>query len=197
MGARPEGETDFRQVILNAARRLFIEEGYKNLSMRKLARDIGYSATSIYLHFNNKDEMLDVLLEEAKPFLGKKLQGFRVANGDSIPDLAIRTGVNEKVIAKVENEGAEGVEIEHIKKMAKAVGAKLEWLISLQHVEGERAGSSNRLDDSSTFSIVIDPGSATPEEIGELLHEISVLYRMIGGSGITFVPTEVSTREVA
>ena len=37
----------------------------------------------------------------------------------------------------------------------------------------------------------------TPEEVGELLAEISKLYRMAGGSGLTFRPKEVTCPEVA
>jgi len=39
--------------------------------------------------------------------------------------------------------------------------------------------------------ILIEPGSATPEEIGEYLAELSLLYRMLGGSGIGFRCTEI------
>jgi hypothetical protein len=47
------------------------------------------------------------------------------------------------------------------------------------------------------LTFIVDPGTATPEEIAELLAEISALYRMIGGSGITFTPSEVKEAEVA
>ncbi len=57
-------ETDLRRIILDSTRHLLVEEGYKNLSMRKIARAIGYSATSIYLHFENKDALIHALIEE-------------------------------------------------------------------------------------------------------------------------------------
>ena len=57
-------DTDLRRVILDSTRHLLVEEGYKNLSMRKIARAIGYSATSIYLHFENKDALIHTLIEE-------------------------------------------------------------------------------------------------------------------------------------
>jgi len=44
----------------------------------------------------------------------------------------------------------------------------------------------------NTLHINIDPGSATPKEIGEFLAEFSKLYRMIGGSGLTFESFGVS-----
>ena len=56
--------SDLRRAILDTARHLLVEDSYKNLSMRKIARAIGYSATSIYLHFENKDALFQTLVEE-------------------------------------------------------------------------------------------------------------------------------------
>ena len=56
--------TDLRRVILDSTRHLLVRDGYQSLSMRKIARDIGYSATSIYLHFENKDALIHALIEE-------------------------------------------------------------------------------------------------------------------------------------
>jgi AcrR family transcriptional regulator len=47
-----------RQEILDAARELFVEDGYENVSMRKIAERIEYSPTTIYLYFNDKSEIL-------------------------------------------------------------------------------------------------------------------------------------------
>jgi cytoskeletal protein CcmA (bactofilin family) len=38
------------------------------------------------------------------------------------------------------------------------------------------------------LEVVIDPGRATPEIVGRYLSELSVVYRMLGGSGIAFAP---------
>lgn len=55
---------EFRLAILKAARELFSREGYENFSMRKLAQKIGYSPTTIYLYFRDKDELLFSICEE-------------------------------------------------------------------------------------------------------------------------------------
>ncbi|GIV59648.1 TetR/AcrR family transcriptional regulator [Rhodocaloribacter litoris] len=55
---------DLRRRILDTARCLLVADGYKRLSMRKIARAIGYSATSIYLHFESKDALVHALIEE-------------------------------------------------------------------------------------------------------------------------------------
>ncbi|GAB5522127.1 MAG: TetR/AcrR family transcriptional regulator [Rhodothermales bacterium] len=57
-------ETDLRRILLDTARRLLVQEGYSRLSMRKIATEAGYSATSLYLHFANKDDLIHTLIEE-------------------------------------------------------------------------------------------------------------------------------------
>ena len=53
-----------RREILDAARELFVAEGYRNVSLRKIACRIGYTPMSIYLHFHDKAEILDCICEE-------------------------------------------------------------------------------------------------------------------------------------
>lgn len=53
-----------RQEILDAARELFVKEGYEHVSMRKIAEKIEYSPTTIYLYFKDKAELLFSLCEE-------------------------------------------------------------------------------------------------------------------------------------
>lgn len=55
---------ELRQQILDAARELFVREGYESVSMRKIAAKIEYSPGSIYTYFKDKDEILDCLCEE-------------------------------------------------------------------------------------------------------------------------------------
>ena len=46
-----------RDKILDAARELFINEGYEGVSMRKVAQKIEYSPTAIYGHFADKEDL--------------------------------------------------------------------------------------------------------------------------------------------
>jgi AcrR family transcriptional regulator len=63
---------EFRREILDSARELFIHDGYEKFSMRKLAEKIGYSPTTIYLYFKNRDALLFAVCEEvAEQFLSK------------------------------------------------------------------------------------------------------------------------------
>lgn len=55
---------DLRRLLLEHARKMLVSQGYNSLSMRKIATQAGYSATTIYLHFKNKDDLLHALIEE-------------------------------------------------------------------------------------------------------------------------------------
>ena len=81
--ASAEEEGDLRRRILDGARHLLVRGGYQNLSMRRLARAIGYSATSIYLHFESKDDLFHALIDEGMERLHARLR--EAADGASDP----------------------------------------------------------------------------------------------------------------
>jgi AcrR family transcriptional regulator len=53
-----------RRKILDAARELFATEGYESVTMRRIAEAIEYSPTTIYNHFEDKDDLVNCLCEE-------------------------------------------------------------------------------------------------------------------------------------
>jgi AcrR family transcriptional regulator len=52
------------RAILDAARELFVAEGYANVSIRKVAEKIEYSPATIYSYFPSKDDIFLALTEE-------------------------------------------------------------------------------------------------------------------------------------
>ena len=52
-----------RDKILDAARELFVAEGYDAVTMRKIAEKIEYSPTAIYFHFRDKEALLQELCD--------------------------------------------------------------------------------------------------------------------------------------
>jgi|WetSurMetagenome_2_1015567.scaffolds.fasta_scaffold271144_1 AcrR family transcriptional regulator len=68
MGITERKERDKREMeklILDAAMKLFLEEGYKNLTIRRLAEQIEYSPATIYLYFKDKNEIFLTLQKMA------------------------------------------------------------------------------------------------------------------------------------
>ena len=58
-----------RRKILNAARTLFLSDGYGNVSMRKIADQIEYSPGAIYSYFPSKEDIFFALAEEGLQFV--------------------------------------------------------------------------------------------------------------------------------
>ena len=76
MGIKERQERDREAVsraILDAARDLFVTEGYRNVSIRKIAEKIEYSPAAIYGYFPSKDDIFYALAEE----------GFRLLHGSN------------------------------------------------------------------------------------------------------------------
>jgi AcrR family transcriptional regulator len=61
---RDQEKQELRQAILNAAGELILELGYEGFSLRRVAERIGYSATTIYLYFDNKDALVAAVVDE-------------------------------------------------------------------------------------------------------------------------------------
>ncbi len=64
-----------RQAILDAARDLFVSEGYRHVSIRKIAERIEYSPAAIYSYFPSKDDIFFALSEEGFRRLDAKVCG--------------------------------------------------------------------------------------------------------------------------
>ncbi|HEK9100887.1 TetR/AcrR family transcriptional regulator [Bacillus pfraonensis] len=69
-----------REMIMNAARDLFIKLGYQHTSMRKIATELGYSHGSIYYHFKNKAELFYAMVEQDFQLLNEKLDEINAQN---------------------------------------------------------------------------------------------------------------------
>jgi AcrR family transcriptional regulator len=54
---------EMRQLIIETAQKVFIEEGYEKASIRAIAERMEYSPATIYLYFKDKDELFYVVHE--------------------------------------------------------------------------------------------------------------------------------------
>jgi len=71
---REREREEIRRKILDAAHDLFAREGYDRVTMRRLADAIEYSPTTIYNHFEDKDDLVQSLCEEDFARLLRALQ---------------------------------------------------------------------------------------------------------------------------
>jgi AcrR family transcriptional regulator len=76
-----------REEILEAARELFVKEGYESVSMRRIAQEIEYSPTTIYLYFRDKQDLIHQLCDETFSLLIKTLKDLHLDLGDPLEGL--------------------------------------------------------------------------------------------------------------
>lgn len=84
---RERQKESLRQEILDAARELFVKEGYENVSMRRIAEKIDYSPTTIYLYFKDKTDLLFQVCEETFSKLAAKSDEMLNDTSDSLEKL--------------------------------------------------------------------------------------------------------------
>jgi AcrR family transcriptional regulator len=90
MGIRERQERDreaVRRAILDAARELFVAEGYPNVSIRKIAERIEYSPAAIYSYFPSKDDIFYALAEEGFRLLGGPQEAGQVKRLEGLPPI--------------------------------------------------------------------------------------------------------------
>lgn len=71
---RQQQKTEVRRALLDAAGELFLEGGLEGFSLRGVAERVGYSATTVYLYFENKDDLLFAVVLEGFERFGALLQ---------------------------------------------------------------------------------------------------------------------------
>jgi AcrR family transcriptional regulator len=94
---RKQHKQELRWVILAAAREIFAREGYESFSMRKLAKNIEYSPGSIYLHFKNKEELFETLVDESFERLLQALKRIKNGHAEDDPAETLKKGMRAYV----------------------------------------------------------------------------------------------------
>lgn len=80
---------------MDAARELFVAEGYGSVSMRKIADKIHYSPTTIYLYFKDKTDLLHQICEQTFARLAQNIKAIQQLSDNPLEKL--RSGMREYV----------------------------------------------------------------------------------------------------
>jgi AcrR family transcriptional regulator len=72
---RQRDRDDLKGRILEAARELFVTEGYEATSMRRIGQKVGYTAMALYRHFPGKFELMQALCVEDFATLRRAMDG--------------------------------------------------------------------------------------------------------------------------
>lgn len=55
---------DSRAAILEAAKHLFMEDGFRGISMRQIAEAVGVTKAALYYHFQDKEDLFVAIVEQ-------------------------------------------------------------------------------------------------------------------------------------
>jgi AcrR family transcriptional regulator len=159
----PDG-SDLRRSILDEARHLLVTDGYTNLSMRKIAGRIGYSATAIYLHFEGKDALVHALIDEGMEKLYRRLKA--VVPGNHLPEDRLRAVCGAYVLFGLENpEYYEIMHLLHPERMGRYPAEKYRKARrSLDYIQDILAGGVQ------IGSFVVDSVAVSAAAIWSMLH---------------------------
>lgn len=81
---RARQKDELRRKILRAASDLFVNEGLRSVSMRRIAEKVEYSPAAIYLHFKDKTDLVLSICRETFEELDRRLSALE---GQDIPPL--------------------------------------------------------------------------------------------------------------
>ena len=175
---RQRHRASLRREILEAASRLFVEEGYEGLTMRRLAERIEYSPTTIYLYYKDKDELLQAVCEEAFSQLVGKLERLQKASSTPLGYLreALRTYVDFGLANPDQYAAAflRPIQAEKTPEFENSAGARTFGL--LREAVGACAGSGD---------IQTADAEATAQALWAAAHGITSLF--ISGQRVPFV----------
>jgi AcrR family transcriptional regulator len=68
---------DLKQLILDSAKALFMKYGYEQTSIRKIAAEIEFSPTTIYLYYRDKSDILYALHQEGFKLMAERFRGLQ------------------------------------------------------------------------------------------------------------------------
>lgn len=97
-------KAEMRETILNAAREIVSSSGVDGISIRKIAGMIEYSPAIIYHYFKNKEEIVEILIEENYHKILAALSSFNTS--DITPAEKLRESSKSFIMLAVQMEDA-------------------------------------------------------------------------------------------
>jgi len=147
-----------REQIVNAARKLVIKHGSENVTVRRIADEVGFSEAAIYRHFKSKKDILHLLIESIEKNLIEDLGSRNNPKYSRLENLLVnhlssvekRRGISFQVIAEIISLGDKRLN----KRVYQAIESYLEKLKELLTDE-IKAGKLRKDIDIEAASVLI------------------------------------------
>ena len=184
---RAREKEHLRQLILDTAREMFAEEGYTSVSMRKIADQIQYSPTTIYLYFRDKNDLLRQICDETFAKLGKKLESIGKKHTSNIE--ALREGLRTYIEFGLKH--PKHYEVTFMLPLTEDLGEEFEGSLGQRAFEFLRSGVKDCIESGEIANGNVDLVSQT---LWAGIHGVTSL--LIGHEGFPFVNKKILINSV-
>jgi AcrR family transcriptional regulator len=182
---KPRGQGASRRgEILEAAKRLFIEEGFAEATMRRIASEVGVSPTAIYLHFPDKEAILQAIAED---FFAELLVVLQRTQNHELPTVQrLRAGLRAYVDFALErvDEYRLTFNVRHAKAMA----------MPEEHAEPDQADLSFLVLESAVEQLLAE-GTFRPGNPAVIAESIWCAMHGVTGVVMDMLPRTQSTKD--
>jgi AcrR family transcriptional regulator len=174
--AGPEVVEAVRERILKEALFIINKDGYANLSMRKLALRLGFTAKTIYNYYSNKDEIYLMALIKGFQELGDQFHAAYLSSENPVDKM--RSAVNAYVHWGIENKHYYNIMFSmDTPKYADYVGTNMEEIAGRQNRIALQVAEIGR---KILTEVALYNRSIGPDEVPyRLLHVWSTLHGMV------------------
>ena len=174
--AGPEVVEATRERILKEALFIINKDGYSNLSMRKLALRLGFTAKTIYNYYSNKDELYLMVLTKGFQELAEQFRAAYLSSKNPVEKM--HSALNAYVRWGIENKHYYNIMFSmDTPKYADYVGTKMEGIADRQN---RIALQVAEIGTAIITEVALYNGRISPDEVPyRLLHVWSTLHGMV------------------
>jgi AcrR family transcriptional regulator len=174
--AAPEVVEAIRERILKEALFIINKDGYANLSMRKLALRLGFTAKTIYNYYSNKDELYLMVLMKGFQELTEQFRAAYLSSENPVEKM--RSAVHAYVHWGIENRHYYNIMFSmDTPKYTDYLGTKMEGIADRQN---QIALQVAEIGTTILTEVGLYNGSISPDEVPyRLLHIWSTLHGMV------------------
>lgn len=163
MGLRARNEKEkenMRNLILTAATKLIVTDGYDKLSMRKLANEIEYSPTTLYIYYKDKAQIVGDISMQIYEKIVLNIQTVLEANKDITIDKQLELTFREFIMS-ITNNSEMGIAL--IRSGTSAIFGPSEENVQGEHgidmlqdmlVKGQQQSILRKLDENVSWMLI-------------------------------------------
>lgn len=197
MGTRERQDRERQAVtasILDAARDLFVAEGYQSVSIRKIAERIEYSPAAIYSYFASKDDIFLALAEEGFHRLDEKVRS-AMRTGDPLEDVR----ANWWAFYEFSQEQPAYFQLMFVDRSVPRVTEQWEGFELLQQMLGNAVAAIQRAIDAGQLPATLSPNVAMHMLWAALIGPavVSIRHRLASGEDYDALARDVLNATIA